>query len=191
LRDLPRPSGATLVVVTDPPDDDRCPGCGFTYDLTSARRAGDEIVAAAGKLADIIQGGGAKLAQRPAPETWSALEYACHVRDVLLVQRERMLLARRAERPSVVPMGRDERVDHDGYSDQSPASVARQVRDAAALFAGVLGRFDEVTWRRTLIYNYPAPTVRDLSWVAVHTQHEVQHHLADVRAQTSDHKEDQ
>jgi hypothetical protein len=31
---------------------------------------------------------------RPAPDTWSALEYTCHVRVVLRVQRERLQLAR-------------------------------------------------------------------------------------------------
>ncbi len=37
-------------------------------------------------------------------------------------------------------MGRDERVDHDGYADQDPAAVARQLVDAADLFANVLDR---------------------------------------------------
>ena len=31
------------------------------------------------------------LRHRSAPDVWSPLEYACHVRDVLGVQRERML----------------------------------------------------------------------------------------------------
>jgi DinB superfamily len=163
-----------------------CEICGFSYDVTSARHAGSAITDGAAQLATIVEPGSADLMRRPAPATWSVLEYCCHVRDVLLVQRERVLLARRTLRPAVATMGRDDRVEHDGYAQQHPADVARQLRDAASLFAGVLARFDDETWDRTLLYNYPERTERDLAWVAVHTQHEVHHHLADVRAQIVD-----
>ncbi len=168
----------------------QCETCGFSYELSSAHLAGHHITVEAADLAAIIESGDIDLTRRPAPATWSTLEYACHTRDVLLVQRERVLLARRTRQPNVVPMGRDERVEHDGYSEQSPVAVARQLRDAAMLFAGVLDRLDVEDWSRTLIYNFPEPTVRSLAWVAVHTQHEVHHHLADVRAQIDLHGED-
>jgi hypothetical protein len=64
---------------------------------------------------------------RPAPDVWSRLEYACHIRDVLLVQRERVLMVRRGFDDEALPMGRDERVDHDGYNDQKPVDVALQL----------------------------------------------------------------
>jgi DinB family protein len=160
-----------------------CETCGFIYDPTLAHRAAAEITLGTVELVAIIERDGANFTQRPAPDTWSALEYCCHVRDVLLVQRERVLHARRANRPVIDVMGRDERVDHDGYAEQSPVAVARQLRDAASLFTGVLTRFDDETWSRTVIYPYPVPTERDLAWVALHTQHEVRHHLADVRSQ--------
>ena len=80
-------------------------------------------------------------------------------------------------------MGRDERVEHDGYGEQRPAAVARQMTDAAALFAHVLARLDEAEWERPVIYSYPARQERTLRWVAVHTVHEVDHHLLDVRRQ--------
>ena len=41
----------------------------------------------------------------------------------------------------------------------------------------------QVVWERTLRYNYPEPAVRSLRWLAVHTSHEVQHHLGDIRGQ--------
>jgi hypothetical protein len=79
-------------------------------------------------------------------------------------------------------MGRDERADHDGYSGQDPEAVARQLVDAASLFANVLVRLDDDAWARTITYNYPKPWARSLRWVAVHTVHEVRHHLQDVSA---------
>ena len=105
------------------------------------------------------------------------------MRDVLLVQRERVLTARRRDRPSFEPMGRDERVDHDGYAEQEPDDVARQLTVAAQLFANVLGRLSPDDWDRSVIYNYPRRAERSLRWVAVHSLHEVSHHLLDARRQ--------
>ena len=121
------------------------------------------------------------LRTRRQPQTWSPLEYGCHLRDVLLVQRERVLTARRVDRPSFEPMGRDERVEHDGYAGQDPRDVVRQLEDAAALFANVLSRLRPEDWERTVTYSYPSAAERSLRWVAVHTVHEVRHHLLDVR----------
>src|SRR3954468_10887231 len=163
---------------------ERCDGCGFVYDLELAPVAADEMMAMAARLASILVSGDiAAVTTRPQPQTWSALEYACHLRDVLLVQRERVLLTLRVDQPNVEPMGRDERVDHDGYNQQRPVDVARQLGDAALMFGGVLRRLDDRSWDRTLIYNYPEPSVRSLRWVAVHTLHEATHHLGDVQPQ--------
>ena len=161
----------------------RCAECGFEYDLGTAPGAGAAIVEGVSPLAVILRDPTADLPRRPQPEVWSPLEYGCHVRDVLLVQRERVLAARRTERPSFDPMGRDERVVHDGYAHQDPVDVARQLTDAAALFANVLARLDAQEWERSVTYNYPRRLERSLRWVALHTLHEVRHHLADVRRQ--------
>jgi hypothetical protein len=161
---------------------DHCDECGFTYDLAEAPSSGPTIVGLVDELAAVLTDPAADLRTRRRPESWSPLEYGCHMRDVLLVQRERVLAARRTDTPSFAPMGRDERVDHDGYAEQSPSDVARQARDAAGLFANVLARLGD-DWERTVAYNYPAPFERSLRWVAVHTVHEMHHHLLDVRRQ--------
>jgi len=165
------------------PGVERCGECGFAYDLTAAPWAAGEIRAGAADLAAILADGTADLAARREPERWSPLEYACHVRDMLLVQRERLLAARRLDRPVAEPMGRDERAELDGYAGQDPADVARQLGDAALLLAGSLARLGDPDWDRTLIYTYPERAERSLRWLAVHTVHEVRHHLADVRRQ--------
>src|SRR6185312_12807787 len=104
----------------------------------------------------------------------------CHLRDMLLVQRERVLAARRTDRPDCSPLGRDERVLHDGYADQEPDDVARQLADAAQLFANVLARLCPDDWERMVVYHYPETCERSLRWVAIHTMHEAQHHLLDI-----------
>ena len=162
-----------------------CDQCGFAHDLDDVDGVPAAIRAGAGELSQVV----AQLAEagrahiRPEPDVWSPLEYACHVRDVLLVQRERVLLARREGNPSLATMGRDERADHDGYLDQQPADVVRQLGDAALLFAHVLTRLPAADWDRTVVYNYPQVQPRPLRWVAVHALHEVRHHVHDVRRQ--------
>jgi hypothetical protein len=162
---------------------DACEECGFEYHLNDAMSAGAEIVDGAVAIADLVGDDTLDVRARRQAQTWSPLEYACHVRDVLLVQRERVLTARRQNRPSLDPMGRDERVEHDGYAEQDPDDVARQLMDAAHLFANVLSRLGPQDWERTVMYNYPSRSERSLRWVAVHTVHEVRHHLLDVRRQ--------
>ena len=163
---------------------DRCDECGFSYDEGLAWSAGTAIIEEAQAIGHLLTASGTAVGQRPAPATWSALEYACHVRDVLLVQRERVLLARVVANPRPAPMSRDERVAFDGYADQDPADVARQLGDAAGLFANVLDRLGD-DWDRTMTYNFPEPTIRSLRWVAVHTLHEVSHHRRDIETARS------
>ncbi|MGH3902379.1 MAG: DinB family protein [Pseudonocardiaceae bacterium] len=160
-----------------------CEECGFEYNLAKAPDAASSIATGVAEFAALLCDGRAAVRTRREPTQWSPLEYGCHLRDVLLVQRERVLTARRRERPPFEPMGRDERVDHDGYAEQQPEAVARQLTVAAQLFINVLGRLSPDDWDRSLMYNYPRPAERSLRWVAVHTVHEVSHHLLDARRQ--------
>ena len=162
---------------------DRCDICGFVYDVGISADVAPQIVSNANLLSAIVGAENPTATRRPDADTWSILEYGCHVRDVLLVQRERVLLALRVDEPQVVAMGRDERVEADGYNDQHPTDVARQIGDAALMFSGVLSRLNEQSWQRTVIYGYPSPASRSLAWVAIHTLHEVIHHLGDMQRQ--------
>jgi hypothetical protein len=162
---------------------DECARCGFDYRLDAAEGAGAAITRGSDELAGLLVRSDGDVRTRRRAELWSPLEYGCHVRDVLLVQRERVVAARRTDRPSFEPMGRDERVELDGYAEQDPIAVARQLRDASAMFVNVLARIRPDEWERTLMYNYPVGMERSLRWVAEHTEHEVQHHLLDVREQ--------
>jgi DinB superfamily len=162
---------------------DSCQECGFEYDLSQAPSAGPAIIDGVAEFGVLLGSGPTDLRARREPLTWSPLEYGCHVRDVLLVQRERVLAARRLHHPSFEPMGRDERVEHDGYAEQDPARVVRQLSEAAYLFANDLSRLAPEDWGRSVMYNYPERLDRSLRWVAMHTLHEVRHHLLDVRRQ--------
>ncbi|NYV73913.1 DinB family protein [Streptomyces sp. UH6] len=158
-----------------------CTECGFVHDLALAPTVAASARDCADAYAELLSGEPSRLRRRPDPAVWSPLEYACHVRDVLLVQRERVLAARRSDTPVAEAMGRDERVEHDGYLRQRPADVARQLRDAALMFADVLDLLPPSDWDRRLVYVYPEREERTLRWLAVHTLHELRHHLLDMR----------
>jgi DinB superfamily len=163
---------------------DRCDECGYAYDLTAATRAGDEILAGVAELARLLMTTDRPtLARRTAPERSSPPEYTCHVRDVLITQRERVLPARRVDVPAAVPMGRDERVAHEGYAESDPIEVAEEVTIAARLLANALRRLDTRDWELRVIYNWPHRTERTLRWVAANTLHDVRHHLLDIQRQ--------
>lgn len=120
------------------------------------------------------------LHERPQPEVWSALEYACHVRDVLEVQRDRIDLAQVENIPVFEPMGREERAA--GYGAENPKRVAKALLDNSDRLADTLDALDEAGWARTGMYNYPVRSERSVEWIATHTIHEVVHHHADIRA---------
>ena len=112
----------------------QCLDCGFVYDLSQSGTVERDIRERVADVVTILRDTEANLRSRRQPGVWSPLEYGCHLRDMLLVQRERVLAARRMDRPDCPPSGRDERVIHDGYADQQPEDVARQLADAAQLF---------------------------------------------------------
>jgi hypothetical protein len=122
----------------------------------------------------------ALLRAHPIEGTWSALEYACHVRDVLSIQRERLVVARSHEGYEPEPMRRDERVAELAYNEQEPEGVADDVATNAEAIALYVETFDESDWERTMTYNFPERAERPLTWVVRHTVHEGEHHLLDI-----------
>jgi hypothetical protein len=159
-----------------------CPECGFDYEATTLAAAGERIRLEAGSIGDMLLGGpDGAISHRPRTGVWSPLEYACHVRDVLLAQRERTLLALVEDNPSFVPMYRDERVVVARYSAESADDVAAQLCMASDLFVRLFEGFDDEQLARPCRYNFPKPTQRNVGWLPVHTAHEVVHHADDIR----------
>ena len=121
-----------------------CAACGFTFDLADAESVGPvaggtragccfgAAVDAGGTGAGSARRHDLVAARVRLPSARRAARAARHACCWFAVR-----IARRPE-----PMGRDERVEHDGYAAQDPEDVARQLEDAAALFANVLARLE-------------------------------------------------
>jgi S-DNA-T family DNA segregation ATPase FtsK/SpoIIIE len=156
----------------------RCGECGFDYDAVPEEAIGASLRAETDAFVKGLSAG--DLRKRPSPEVWSALEYACHVRDVLQVQIGRVARGLGEETPSFRPMQRDERAARLRYNEQDPLVVREQLLDAATALAEVFDGLDEAQLARTVTYNWPAEMVRPLRWVGRHTVHELLHHRLDV-----------
>jgi len=167
---------------------EHCDECGFTYADHGTDEIAFDIRALGGQYEAVLTAptaGESRLKSRPAPAVWSAVEYGCHVRDVLLAQRERLLLALVENEPTFVPIYRDQRVDLARYGDETPLQVAREIAFASSLLAWVLSALGDDDWNRTCVYNFPEPAVRTVLWLAQHTFHEGEHHLQDIARITS------
>jgi hypothetical protein len=176
------PAGRDPAVDPDTKDwtwvlDRPCPECG--YDAQAVRRSEvpDLVVRNAAAWEPVLAGPDA--ARRPVPSVWSALEYACHVRDVHRVFTERLRSMLTEDDPVFDNWDQDEAAVRGGYGEQDPAVVTGEVAEAAAEVAEVYASVPEDSWGRPgRRSNGSAFTVDTL---ARYHLHDVEHHLADVR----------
>jgi hypothetical protein len=159
---------------------DRCDECGFAYFSFARSEVGDRLLALAAEHADRLRHATVDELRAHPVEGWSALQYGCHVRDVLTNQRARIALAQVEDEPEFVPMGRDQLAVDQRYDEQDPATVAGELVAATEALVELLASLDEAGWARGGLYSYPARAVRDVDWIGRHTVHELGHHLGDV-----------
>jgi DNA segregation ATPase FtsK/SpoIIIE, S-DNA-T family len=157
-----------------------CDECGFVYGDLAVSGISGALRSLPAAYAERLTAEEALLRAHPLPGVWSALEYACHVRDVLVVQRERLALALAQDRPSFASMRREERVSEEGYNEQAPTVVLDQLREAANSLGDALDALDEAGWNRVAIYRWPVVAERSMAWLGRHTVHEGLHHLRDI-----------
>lgn len=158
-----------------------CQECGFAYDELSRSAIAGRLRSSPARFEQALAGIPERVARsRPQPEVWSGLEYMCHVRDVLLVQRDRAVLALVEQRPHFARMYRDERVELCRYGEQQIGEVLRELAMAAGMISLVFEGLGDHGWDRPIVYNWPEPAELDVAWLGRHTVHEVEHHLQDV-----------
>ena len=155
-----------------------CPECGF-----EASAVGPELVP--GSIAVLTRPWAKVLARadvrdRPAPGVWSALEYACHVRDVCALFAERTRLMLTEQSPRFANWDQDATAIEKSYRRADPDVVAGELAAAAQAYvesyAGVSGE----QWDRPGVRSNGSEfTVLTLGQYGLH---DLAHHLWDVRA---------
>jgi hypothetical protein len=158
---------------------ERCDQCGFDYGAVPAATVSGRLRSFGPRYAAAL-GGAPHPRRRPADGVWSPLEYACHVRDVFDVQRQRLALALREEAPVFEPMERDARAVKDAYNEQSPSTVLNDLAAAAHTLADAIDALSQAELARTGVYPWPQPQARSLLWLGRHSVHEGEHHLLDI-----------
>jgi hypothetical protein len=158
---------------------ERCEECGFDYAAVPAATVSGRLRSFGSRYATAL-GGAPNPRRRPADGVWSPLEYACHVRDVFDVQRQRLALALREQEPVFVPMERDERAVRDAYNEQNPSTVLADLAAAAHALADAVDALSEAELARVGVYPWPQPQARSLLWLGRHSVHEGEHHLLDI-----------
>jgi hypothetical protein len=159
---------------------DHCDECGFVYDELPENQIGRALRSLPAQYGTVLAVEEKVLRAHPITGVWSALEYACHVRDVFHVQRERVELALVEDEPTFQPMGREDLVERERYNEQDPVIVEQELTRAARALGDLFDRLDATQLARTAIYNYPTRGARTLAWIGRHSVHEGRHHLRDM-----------
>ncbi len=116
-----------------------CPDCGFEASAIDVTELGDLIRVNAAEWPPLLAHEHVRL--RPTDDQWSALEYACHVRDVFRIYDERLQLMLETDDPHFANWDQDLSAVEERYDLQDPAVVSDQLVAAGESLAA---RFDSV-----------------------------------------------
>ena len=154
-----------------------CPECGFDTSLFAREDVAGMILANARAWYDVLTGPG-EVRIRPAPDRWSALEYGCHVRDVVRLYNERLQLMLTEDDPIFANWDQDATAVEDRYGEQDPIQVADDLTTAAEALAARFATVSGDQWQRTgNRSDGPHFTVETF---ARYFMHDPVHHLYDV-----------
>lgn len=107
----------------------RCLECGFDASAVTFDAIPGLTLDNAAQWVEVLEHAAA--AVRPAPDVWSPLEYACHVRDVFRLFDTRLGLMLGQDNPQYTNWDQDETAVRERYDQQHPASVSADLVDAA------------------------------------------------------------
>ncbi|MGH3245495.1 MAG: DinB family protein, partial [Trebonia sp.] len=116
-----------------------CPECGL--DTSSFAREDVPAMIRANAAAWRVPLGAADAARRLRPGKWSALEYGCHVRDVLRLYDYRLGLMLSEDDPLYPNWDQDETAIADRYDAQDPVVVLGELVSSAEAVAALLEAF--------------------------------------------------
>jgi hypothetical protein len=125
----------------------------------------------------------ADLRERPDPQRWSPLEYACHVRDVFRLYDVRLTLMLTEDDPLFANWDQNRTAAEERYGEQEPAIVRVQLQDAADRLADAFSRVEGSQWSRPGRRSDGAAFV--VSSFARYCVHDPIHHLHDVTGRRS------
>jgi hypothetical protein len=158
-------------VLTEP-----CPECGFDPASIDVRDLPDLIHANTRGWYGVLDGPDA--AVRPSANIWSALEYACHVRDVHLLFAQRAKLMLDQDDPQFANWDQDVTAIENRYDEQDPQTVSVELVEAAAEMAALYAGVQPDEWQR--VGRRSNGSVFTVETLGIYYLHDIVHHLYDV-----------
>ena len=157
-----------------------CPDCWFDPDEFEDRHLGRALTDAAaawGRLLAVTDDGLLRI--RPEPHTWSAIEYACHVRDAIAVFDDRVRRALAEESQALGWWDHEAAVVDGSYESEVAVLVAEAIGANARVFASTLATVAPANLDRAAVRRSGEHfTIRGMGRFILH---EVVHHRLDAQ----------
>lgn len=118
--------------------------------------------------------------RRPDRDTWSVVEYVCHLRDVYASSTLRLHRSRTEDDPVLEPMLNDLRARRFRYDERDLPAMLDELAATVAGFLDETRRLAAPDWERTAT-RLPGER-RTARWLVRHAAHEGIHHLRDIAA---------
>ena len=155
-----------------------CPQCGF--DASKLEPADVAALVRSNAAAWPAVANRADSRVRPDESTWSPLEYAAHVRDVLRLYDDRLHLMLDQDDPVYPNWDQDATAVAERYNEQDPAAVAAGLAEAADAIAADFDSLADEQWQRPGRRSDGA--VFTITTFARYFAHDIEHHRHDVGA---------
>jgi hypothetical protein len=160
-----------------------CDECGFVDEVLSLDEAISRLRGFGRRyrapLTRFLPGedGDALLRTRPAPEVWSALEYAAHVGEVFAWYDEWVRRSLAEDDPVIDAPTPDEAAEAGAYNERDPVLVAEAIAVNAEALAATFEGVPEEAWSRCHVRRGQP---RSVLFTARRAVHEGSHHLLDI-----------
>ena len=157
---------------------ERCDECGFDGAVYADSDLLESLRSLGDRWRQQLAAAGVHLRTRPAPTTWSAIEYAAHSRDVTALHAYGVEQALTRDEPTYPPIS-DDVINQtvSAYGDANADEVVDELTQAAHRLAQLADDAGVGAWTRGLTVGETRSDVRRL---LEHALHDSQHHLDDV-----------
>ena len=164
---------------------DECPQCGLHAGALPPEMLGSMAVELAADWREFLMAADDEyLRTNPEPGVFSPIQYGAHVRDILRVYGDRVLLAI-AEDDPVVPTFHPSEAEWEAYNALDREALATDLEAQAERLAAILDALDDDAWSRTvtrdpLVAGTDAVYRFTVAGIASYAVHEAHHHLLDA-----------